>query len=107
MRSARIQTMGMTHLEHELKKPLATMISVVNGILEGKDSVLCPRDTTKLTMVKARLMKMADITDTMLTSKDFCIDDKPGSDRSEIRDGNDDRNVFIDPALRTGGLPDC
>lgn len=66
--SARIQTMGMTHLEHELKKPLATMISVVNGILEGKDSVLCPRDTTKLTMVKARLMKMADITDTMLTS---------------------------------------
>ena len=35
-------------------------------------------------------------------SKDFCIDDKPGSDRSEIRDGNDDRNVFIDPALRTG-----
>ena len=60
--------MGMTHLEHELKKPLATMISVVNGILEGKDSVLCPRDTTKLTMVKARLMKMADITDTMLTS---------------------------------------
>lgn len=68
MRSARIQTMGMTHLEHELKKPLATMISVVNGILEGKDFVLCPRDTTKLTMVKARLMKMADITDTMLTS---------------------------------------
>lgn len=68
VRSARIQTMGMTHLEHELKKPLATMISVVNGILEGKDSVLCPRDTTKLTMVKARLMKMADITDTMLTS---------------------------------------
>ena len=52
VRSARIQTMGMTHLEHELKKPLATMISVVNGILEGKDS----------------LMKMADITDTMLTS---------------------------------------
>lgn len=68
VRSARIQTMGMTHLEHELKKPLATMISVVNGILEGKGSVLCPRDTTKLTMVKARLMKMADITDTMLTS---------------------------------------
>ncbi|MBQ7842804.1 MAG: HAMP domain-containing histidine kinase [Odoribacter sp.] len=68
VRSARIQTMGMTHLEHELKKPLATMISVVNGILEGKDSVLCPRDTTKLTMVQARLMKMADITDTMLTS---------------------------------------
>lgn len=68
VRSARIQTMGMTHLEHELKKPLATMISVVNGILEWKDSVLCPRDTTKLTMVKARLMKMADITDTMLTS---------------------------------------
>lgn len=68
VRSVRIQTMGMTHLEHELKKPLATMISVVNGILEGKDSVLCPRDTTKLTMVKARLMKMADITDTMLTS---------------------------------------
>ena len=68
VRSARIQTMGMTHLEHELKKPLATMISVVNGILEGKDSVLCPRDTTKLSMVKARLMKMADITDTMLTS---------------------------------------
>ena len=98
VRSARIQTMGMTHLEHELKKPLATMISVVNGILEGKDSVLCPRDTTKLTMVKARLMKMADITDTMLTSLKTSV---------LMINGNDDRNVFIDPALRTGGLPDC
>lgn len=68
VQSARIQTMGMTHLEHELKKPLATMISVINGILERKDSVLSPWDTSKLTMVKARLMKMADITDTMLTS---------------------------------------
>ena len=67
VRSARIQTMGMTHLEHELKKPLATIIDI-RIVLEGKDSVLCPRDTTKLTMVKARLMKMADITDTMLTS---------------------------------------
>lgn len=68
LRNVRVQTMGITHLEHELKKPLATMISVVNGILEGKDSVLCPKDATKLNMVKARLTKMADITDTMLSS---------------------------------------
>ena len=78
------------------------------GILE-EDSVLCPRDTTKLTCYGKGAFDEdggyhrydADF------SKDFCIDDKPGSDRSEIRDGNDDRNVFIDPALRTGGLPDC
>ena len=102
MRSARIQTMGMTHLEHELKKPLATMISVVNGILEGKAGY------DKIDYGKGAFDEDggyhrydADF------SKDFCIDDKPGSDRSEIRDGNDDRNVFIDPALRTGGLPDC
>lgn len=36
VRSARIQTMGMTHLEHELKKPLATMISVVMVFWRGK-----------------------------------------------------------------------
>lgn len=61
----------------------------------------------KLTMVKARCEDGGYHRYDADFSKDFCIDDKPGSDRSEIRDGNDDRNVFIDPALRTGGLPDC
>lgn len=68
IRSVRVQTMGIAHLEHELKKPLATMISAIGGILKNKDSVLSSKDEVKLGMVKARLMKMADITDTMLTS---------------------------------------
>ena len=68
LRSVRVQTMGIAHLEHELKKPLATMISVIGGMLKRKESVLCPTDEVKLGMIKARLMKMADITDTMLTS---------------------------------------
>ena len=68
LRSVRVQTMGIAHLEHELKKPLATMISAIGGMLKRKESVLCPTDEVKLGMIKARLMKMADITDTMLTS---------------------------------------
>ena len=68
LRSVRVQTMGSAHLEHELKKPLATMISAIGGMLKRKESVLCPTDEVKLGMIKARLMKMADITDTMLTS---------------------------------------
>jgi len=68
LRSVRVQTMGIAHLEHELKKPLATMISVIGGMLKRKESVLCTTDEVKLGMIKARLMKMADITDTMLTS---------------------------------------
>ena len=68
LRSVRVQTMGIAHLEHELKKTLATMISAIGGMLKRKESVLCPTDEVKLGMIKARLMKMADITDTMLTS---------------------------------------
>ncbi len=68
LRSVRVQTMGIAHLEHELKKPLATMISAIGGMLKRKESVLCPTDEVKLGMIKARLMKMADLTDTMLTS---------------------------------------
>ena len=68
LRSVRVQTMVIAHLEHELKKPLATMISAIGGMLKRKESVLCPTDEVKLGMIKARLMKMADITDTMLTS---------------------------------------
>ena len=68
LRSVRVQTMGIAHLEHELKKPLTTMISAIGGMLKRKESVLCPTDEVKLGMIKARLMKMADITDTMLTS---------------------------------------
>ena len=68
LRSVRVQTMGIAHLEHELKKPLATMISAIGGMLKRKESVLCPTDEVNLGMIKARLMKMADITDTMLTS---------------------------------------
>ena len=44
------------------------MISAIGGMLKRKESVLCPTDEVKLGMIKARLMKMADITDTMLTS---------------------------------------
>ena len=66
LRSVRVQTMGIAHLEHELKKPLATMISAIGGMLKRKESVLCPTDEVKLGMIKARLMKMADITDLSL-----------------------------------------
>lgn len=65
--SARVQTMSIAHFEHEMKKPLATMISAISGIISRQESLLSERDTLRLSMVRARLRKMSDITDTMLT----------------------------------------
>ena len=75
--SAKVQTMGMAHLEHELKKPLATMISVVGGIVDRKNRELTEIQERKLKLVRARLLKMADVTDTMMTAlktSEFKID---------------------------------
>lgn len=67
-RSAKVQTMGVAHLEHEMKKPLATMISVLGGIIDRKNRELTEVQEQKLKMMRARLLKMADVTDTMLTA---------------------------------------
>ena len=68
MRSARIQTMGMTHLEHELKKPLAAVTSALEGIVNRKNRELTAIQEEKLKMVEVRIRKMAEITDTMLVT---------------------------------------
>lgn len=66
--NARVQTLGMAHLEHELRKPLATMISVLDGILSDSQRELTDIKLKKLGMMKARLLKMSDVTDTMLAT---------------------------------------
>lgn len=66
--SAKVQTLGMAHLEHELKKPLAVMLSAVGGIVDREKRELTETQEWKLKLVKARLMKMADVTDTMMTA---------------------------------------
>lgn len=68
LKSAKIQTLGVSHLEHELKKPLSTMISAVGGIVGRSNKELTALQEFKLKLVWARLMKIADVTDTMLTS---------------------------------------
>ncbi|MDE5611796.1 MAG: HAMP domain-containing histidine kinase [Odoribacter sp.] len=66
--NARVQTQGMAHLEHELRKPLATMISTLDGILSDSQRELTDIKLKKLGMMKARLLKMSDVTDTMLAT---------------------------------------
>lgn len=65
--NARVQTLGMAHLEHELKKPLAAMISAIDGMVNSPERELDRLKLKKLEMLKARLLKMSDVTDTMLT----------------------------------------
>ena len=60
VRSARIQTMGMTHLEHELKKPLAAVTSALEGIVNRKNRELTAIQEEKLKMVEVRIRKMAE-----------------------------------------------
>lgn len=68
LKSAKIQTLGVSHLEHELKKPLSMIISAVGGIVARSNKELTALQEFKLKLVWARLMKIADVTDTMLTS---------------------------------------
>lgn len=58
----------MAHLEHELKKPLSTMISAIGGIITRKNEQLTEVQDRKLKLVMARLMKMEDVTDTMMAA---------------------------------------
>lgn len=64
--NAKVQTLGMAHLEHELKKPLAVLISAMGGIVGRKNRELTETQEWKLKLVRARLLKMADVTDTMM-----------------------------------------
>lgn len=68
LKSAKVQTLGMAHLEHELKKPLSTMISAIGGIITRKNEQLSEVQDRKLKLVMARLMKMEDVTDTMMAA---------------------------------------
>lgn len=67
-RSAKVQTMGIAHLEHELKKPLAAIISAVGGIVNRENRELSEVQELKLQIVMASLRKMADVMDTMLAA---------------------------------------
>lgn len=66
--SANVQTMGIAHLEHELKKPLAAITSALEGIVNRKNRELTAIQEEKLKMVEVRIRKMAEITDTMLVT---------------------------------------
>lgn len=63
-----VQTMGMAHLEHELKKPLGIIISAISRIAGKNSRELTVDDQASLKMVSARLEKMADVMDTMLAA---------------------------------------
>lgn len=63
-----VQTMGMAHLEHELKKPLGIIISAISRIAGKNSRELTVDDQVSLKMVSARLEKMADVMDTMLVA---------------------------------------
>ena len=66
--SANVQTMGMAHLEHELKKPLAALALALGGIVNRKNRELTEIQEQKLRMIEVRVRKMAEITDTMLVA---------------------------------------
>ena len=58
--SANVQTMGIAHLEHELKKPLAAVTSALEGIVNRKNRELTAIQEEKLKMVEVRIRKMAE-----------------------------------------------
>lgn len=64
--SAKVQTMGISHLEHELRKPLALILSSVEGMIMKKEAGLSENTILKLKVIRAKLMKMLNVTDTML-----------------------------------------
>lgn len=73
--SVAVQTMGIAHLEHELKKPLAAMISALGKIANRENRELTQVQERKLQLMEARLKKIAEITDTMLTTfKGSCLE---------------------------------
>lgn len=65
---AQVQTTGIAHLEHELKKPLAILISAVEGILAKTDTDRTDQDQITLKAMKAKQLKMSNIMSTMLTA---------------------------------------
>ena len=58
--------MGAAHLEHELKKPIAILLNAVEDLMESNKDILTAREQLKLKMMRVRLIKMADMTDTLL-----------------------------------------
>ncbi len=66
--NAIVQTMGMAHLEHELKKPLGVIVSAISRIVGKGNQELTVNERNSLRMANARLEKMADVMDTMLVA---------------------------------------
>ncbi len=72
--NAIVQTMGMAHLEHELKKPLGVIVSAISRIVSKGNQELTVNERNSLRMANARLEKMADVMDTMLVAlKTSCL----------------------------------
>lgn len=66
-KEAEVKMLGSAHLEHELKKPIAVLLSTLEDLMGNCAQRLTEREQLKLKMMRVRLMKMANITDTMLT----------------------------------------
>ena len=72
--NAIVQTLGMAHLEHELKKPLGVIVSAISRIVGKGNQELTVNERNSLRMANARLEKMADVMDTMLVAlKTSCL----------------------------------
>lgn len=67
-RNAKIQTMGIAHFEHEMIKPLVTMIGTLSGTTVKKSEEITEQDIVRLKGILARLKRMSIVIDTMLTT---------------------------------------
>ena len=65
-KTSEVKMMGAAHLEHELKKPIAILLNAVEDLMESNKDILTAREQLKLKMMRVRLIKMADMTDTLL-----------------------------------------
>lgn len=66
LKMAEVQTMGIAHLEHELKKPLMTLLAITKNIYINSQKNLYTRNQEYIEIIHGRLMKFQNIIDTML-----------------------------------------
>ncbi len=66
LKIAEVQTMGIAHLEHELKKPLMTLLTITKNIYINSQKKLHTRNQEYIEIIHGRLMKFQNIIDTML-----------------------------------------
>lgn len=66
LKIAEVQTTGIAHLEHELKKPLMTLLAITRNIYINSQKNLYTKNQEYIEIIHGRLMKFQNIIDTML-----------------------------------------